>query len=209
MRIWIIAFMLSCKPWKDYVPVPIRSTCQFEFPAKEGSYALQEVDSLFFRRSFLGQENMEGQEWENYLNRNPDLIALPDKSGPDSFYRGLCRKGYIVDDLILNLEKIETLPNEFSWEPFPGRIVQVKTRLIQDPKLNSEPFVEFVFKEDGKRIGIDSVEFEWPPDYCFFKEDLNDDGIEELISVYQYYIVNGDNFNVKVYQLKDQGFEGY
>ena len=35
------------------------------------------------------------------------------------------------------------------------------------------------------------------------KLDLNEDGCEELISIDRWYILNGDNFDIKIYSLKN------
>jgi hypothetical protein len=64
------------------------------------------------------------------------------------------------------------------------------------------PSYELTFKDQNKIVLIDTLKFDWPPDVTFFKTDLDKDGVEELLSIFRWYIVNGDNFDLKIYKLR-------
>lgn len=64
------------------------------------------------------------------------------------------------------------------------------------------PSYELTFYDLNKIVLIDTLKFDWPPDVTFFKSDLDKDGEEELLSIFRWYIVNGDNFDLKIYKLR-------
>lgn len=51
-----------------------------------------------------------------------------------------------------------------------------------------------------KNSGNDTLQFE-APFVSFTVADLNEDGTDELLALYSWYISNGDNYDVYVYEL--------
>ena len=74
--------------------------------------------------------------------------------------------------------------------------------MLEDPKQVKTPSYELTFIDGNTSILIDTLEFDWPPDVTFIKVDLDEDGTEEILSIFRWYIVNGDNFDLKIYKLK-------
>jgi hypothetical protein len=64
------------------------------------------------------------------------------------------------------------------------------------------PSYILTFMDKKTIVSIDTLKFDWPADVTFFKLDFDQDGSDELLSIYRWYIVNGDNFDIKIYKLK-------
>ena len=164
-------------------------------------YELITLDSYSFRRAYHGHELLEGMELKLVLNRNPepDEAYLNSKNHP--LYNDLTRMGLIKDGN-LNISEVDTLPKQFSYKISPNQFFTVKTNLLQDPTKVKTPSYELTFMNKGKSILIDTLAFDWPPDVTFFKADIDNDGTDELLSIFKWYIINGDNFDLKIYKLK-------
>lgn len=173
-------------------PVHVVNSTHYDF-------ALMELDSYSFRRAYHGHDTLSGEDLEVFMNRNPEGEDYSN-SREHALYAALCKTRLFLDGN-LNLTEIDTLPEDFSLQFSPGHFCRVKTTLLQDPKAVKTPGYELTFTEKNKVILIDTLEFAWPPDVTFMKTDLDEDGTEELISIFRWYIINGDNFDVKIYNL--------
>lgn len=165
-------------------------------------YKLAEIDSYSFRRAYHGQDTLEGKESERFMNRNPEpneFCMLPKKS--HTFEKKLSESGFFKDGN-LNLKKIDTLPEQFSFRVAKNNLLKVKTRYLDDPKIVESPSYILTFIDEKTVVSIDTLEFDWPADVTFIKLDIDQDGSDELLSIYSWYIVNGDNFDIKIYRLK-------
>lgn len=165
-------------------------------------YKLVEIDSYSFRRAYHGQDTLVGEEWERFMNRNPEpneFIMLPKKSHP--FEKKLSEIGLFKDGN-LNLKEIDTLPDQFTFQVAKNNFFKVITNYLDDPKMVKSPSYILTFMEKKKIVSIDTLEFDWPADVTFIKLDIDKDGSDELLSIYSWYIVNGDNFDIKIYRLK-------
>ena len=86
---------------------------------------------------------------------------------------------------------------------YQSNILNVETKYLEDPKEVDSPSYELTFVKANKIILCDTLEFGWPPDITFIKTDMDKDGTEELITIFRWYIVNGDNYDLKIYELKE------
>jgi hypothetical protein len=165
-------------------------------------YKLVEIDSCSFRRAYHKYETFEGEKLENYMNRNPEpneFIMLPKKSHP--FEKQLSEIGLFKDGN-LNLKEIDTLSDQFTFQVAKNKFFKVKTNYLDDPKMVDSPSYILTFMDKKTIVSIDTLEFDWPADVTFIKLDINQDGSDEFLSIYRWYIVNGDNFDIKIYRLK-------
>ena len=164
-------------------------------------YKLVEIDSYSFRRAYHEHETFEGEKLENYMNRNPEpneFIMVPKKSHP--FEKKLSEIG-IFKDGNLNLKEIDTLPDQFTFQVAKNKFFKVKINYSDDPKMVQSPSYILTFMDKKTIVSIDTLKFDWPADVTFFKLDIDQDGSDELLSIYRWYIVNGDNFDIKIYRL--------
>jgi hypothetical protein len=164
-------------------------------------YKLKEIDSYSFRRAYHGHDTIKGGDLDLFMNRNPEPNVNYTNSESHSFYKQLTEIG-LFQHGNLNINEVDTLPNQFNYQLSPNKFFKVKTRLLEDPKEVETPSYELTFNDLNKIVLIDTLKFDWPPDVTFFKTDLDKDGEEELLSIFRWYIVNGDNFDLKIYKLR-------
>jgi hypothetical protein len=164
-------------------------------------YKLVEIDSFSFRRTYHEHETFEGKKLENYMNRNPEPNEIYAYSKSHPFEKQLSEIGLFKDGN-LNLKEIDTLPDQFTFQVAKNKLFKVKTNYLDDPKMIESPSHILTFMDKKTIVSIDTLEFDWPADVTFIKLDIDQDGSDELLSIYRWYIVNGDNFDIKIYRLK-------
>lgn len=163
-------------------------------------YQLIEVDAYSFRRAYHGQDTLVGNEWALFMDRNPEPIEDYTHSNHHPFFQQLSKLGLLKDGN-LNIKELEPLPAQFNYQISQKHSTKVKTRLLEDPKQVKFPSYELSFMDSNHVLLIDTLAFDWPPDITFIKKDIDEDGTEELISIFRWYIQNGDNFDLKIYKL--------
>lgn len=169
--------------------------------AEKFQYKLVEIDSYSFRRAYHEHETFDGEKLESYMNRNPEpnLVYTDSKSHP--FEKKLSEIGLFKDGN-LNLKEIDTLPDQYTFQIAKNNFFKVKTNYLDDPKMVESPSYILTFMDKKTIVSIDTLEFDWPADVAFIRLDIDQDGSDELLSIYSWYIVNGDNFDIKIYRLK-------
>lgn len=165
------------------------------------NYDLIEVDAYSFRRAYYSHDTLEGDEVDLFINRNPEPLEEYKNSNNHPFLDDLSEIG-LIQHGNLNMTELDTLPDLFSYQAFPNKFFNVKKRLLLEPEQVKTPSYELTFEDEHKIVLIDTLEFDWPPDVTFIKMDLDKNGTEELLSIYRWYIMNGDNFDLKIYTLK-------
>ncbi len=164
-------------------------------------YELIEIDSYGFRRAYHGHDTLADSELDLFMNRNPEPNQVYTSSDNHPFFNELSKVGLIKQGN-LNITALDTLPEQFNYQFSHNNFFKVKTKLLEDPKQVKTPSYELTFIDGNTSILIDTLEFDWPPDVTFIKVDLDEDGTEEILSIFRWYIVNGDNFDLKIYKLK-------
>ncbi|MFK7783673.1 MAG: hypothetical protein AB8B56_01085 [Crocinitomicaceae bacterium] len=167
----------------------------------KGEFELVEIDSYSFRRAYHGHDTLSGQELERFMNRNPEPNENYSQSEDHPFYAQLAKLG-LFQDGNLNIKELDTLPDQFNFSVSQHKLLKVKTKLLEDPDEVETPSFELTFMDRNEIVLMDTLAFDWPPDVTFIAEDLNGDGTEELLSIYRWYIINGDNYDVKMYDVK-------
>lgn len=168
---------------------------------KIDDYKLIEMDAYSFRRAYHDSDTLAGEELDAFMNRNPELMEDYMRSENKPFYAALCETG-LFQNHTLSLKDVDTLPEQFNFHLSLTHILTVKTNYLENPKEVETPSMELTFLDKNEIVLIDTLAFDWPPDITFMKVDLDKDGTDELISIYRWYIVNGDNFDVKIYKLR-------
>ncbi|GAB5564155.1 MAG: hypothetical protein Wins2KO_12180 [Winogradskyella sp.] len=167
---------------------------------KQQEFNLKKIDSIAFRRDYHGIENLSDKTLDSFLIRKPDGFLIC-KSG--LLYNDLVSYG-VIDSLGLNLKVFDTLPDEFSYQFSVEKQYEVKLDYLEYDESLDTPGVAISFKENNNIILIDTLQFGWPPDVIFSILDVNNDGKEELYTVYKNYIINGHNFWIDIYQLEEE-----
>jgi hypothetical protein len=174
---------------------------KIELYGESDKYELIEIDSYGFRRAYQGHDTLAGDELDLFMNRNPEPNEDYTSSDNHPLFSDLSEEGLIKDGN-LNITELDTLPEQFNYQISRNNFFKVKTRLLEDPKEVKTASYELTFMDNNQSFLIDTLEFDWPPDVTFIKADLDKDGTDELLSIFRWYIVNGDNFDLKIYKLK-------
>lgn len=192
--IWSLFTLFSCSHIEQYEHA--------ESNTERDNYELIEIDSYSFRRAYYyDHDTLAGDELDLFMNRNPEPNEDYSNSKNHPLYNELVQTG-LIQDGNLNISGLDTLPGKFNYQISKNNFCTVETRLLEDPNQVKTPSYELTFIESGQVILIDTLEFDWPPDVTFIKSDVKQDGTEELLSIFRWYIVNGDNFDLKIYELK-------
>jgi hypothetical protein len=163
-------------------------------------YALHALDSYFFRRAYHGHDTLREEELDIFMNRNPEPCLDFSDSMKYPFHAKLIEAGLIKDGS-LNIQALDTLPDQFNYRFSHTEFFEVNVRLLEIPRKVELPSFELTFTTQGTLILKDSLTFDWPPDVTFLKMDLDHDQKDELLTIYRWYIINGDNFDLKIYTL--------
>ncbi len=189
----ILFFACSDGNQSSHTPTPLNTN--------ESKYELVRVDSFQFRRAYHGHEELSGSKLEVFLNRNPEPNDDYSTVGNHPFYSQLIEHKIILD-ANLNLNQIDTLPNNFEYTFSPEVTFSVKKKNLEYTEELDLPSYELTFNNGNDIVLVDTLGFGFPPDVIFFIRDLNKDGKQEFLTVYRNYIVNGDNFDLDIYELK-------
>lgn len=162
------------------------------------SYSLEKLDSYSFRRNYFGSDTLTGKALYDFMNRKP-FVDHADIQKESTFYKHFVREK-IIDNHRWDLAKFDTLPENFSYN-LNDKKVTVSIDFSYFEKENTNNYI-LTFTDAAKTITKDTLSYEFPPDVIFSKMDLNKNGTDELYALYKNYAINGDNFELTVYELK-------
>ncbi|MDB2656541.1 hypothetical protein N9Y60_00650 [Crocinitomicaceae bacterium] len=173
---------------------------------KEESTSLEEfrlvkTDHYDFRRAYHGHHLLEGAERDTFMTRNPESCWDYKDSLNKRYYNLLIKDGFIRDGS-LNLSALDTLPDTFKYQVDKLRNVSVTSEYTNYLDTLIQPSYILTFSENENPFLSDTLLYDMPSDVTFYKRDLNRDGKEEIISIYRWYIINGDNYEVDIYELR-------
>lgn len=201
---FLLAILLTCggqnQPESDELTVNEVVTQNNELN-NDTSYRLVEMDHYAFRRAYHDSENMTGAALDAFMNRNPEPNEDYSESSEHPYYKQLIANELFVDGN-LNLGYFDTLPEKLIYHYSKNESFTIETRLLEDPKLVPSPSYELTFLSETKTVLIDTLAFDFRPDVTFFTCSLDSPEKEVLVTVFQCYIVNGDNFDIRIYELQ-------
>ncbi|MEM6684550.1 MAG: hypothetical protein AAF617_02050 [Bacteroidota bacterium] len=160
------------------------------------TYKWQKLDSYSFRRDYAGADSLKGAALLRYLNRNP-ITNIDHAKG--NFFEYLS-KANIIQNGTLQLSNLDTLYNTFEYT-IQDKIFKVAIDFKYLSEDDSNNFI-FAFLQEKDTIFRDTLQFGFPPDVIFSKNDLDKNGTDELYALFKNYAVEGDNFELSVYELK-------
>lgn len=167
-----------------------------ETPTKD--YSLEKLDSYSFRRNYFGSDTLTGKALEKFMNRKPVTDQNYKEKG-GKFYTYLAKEK-IINDYGLDLTKLDTLPDDFKYT-LNKKSIKASISFLYIEEENTNNYI-VTFKDEETTILKDTLTFDFPPDVQFSKMDLNKNGTDELYALYKNYAINGDNFELTVYELK-------
>lgn len=145
---------------------------------------LRVVDTLSFRRSYVGHENMTNKEVEELHQSNPTLETYDSTS---VLVKKLNAKGLLKKNEFL-IQKIEgkTITNDFLDKDH-----SIKLTIQSDKEALSKIYLNI---NHDKANYTKTLDFEGDHILGILLEDLNDDGVKEILILTNFYIMNGDNY---------------
>lgn len=168
--------------------------------AKE-KYDLKLVDAYAFRRNYFGQEKSSGEKLDSFMNRKPNQADKREEKKQGPLYSELAENG-IIENKTLNLRKLDSLPDNFIYNYSKKKRLNVKVDYFETYDGEGSLGYILTFKDKDNIVLQDTLEFDFPPDVTISALDLNNDGKDEIITLNRYYIINGDNFDLKVYEVE-------
>ncbi|WP_298517440.1 hypothetical protein [uncultured Kordia sp.] len=170
--------------------------CSCETSTK--SYSLQELDRFLFRRNYFGADSLSGKALYDFMNRKP-YVNYTDTQKESPFYKHFIREK-VIENQRWNLAKFDTLPENFMYN-LNNKEITVSVKFSYFEKENTNNYI-LTFKDAENLITRDTLTFEFPPDVIFSKMDLNKNGTDELYALYKNYAINGDNFELSIFELE-------
>jgi hypothetical protein len=194
--ILIILILVGCsskkdKSSKDETVEKKENKSKFEFEIKQLNY-------LKFRRNyFYDEKTYQNKKLRDKLdNRNPEGMNV-DTALLKKFDIGFKKLNLLDSNGNLKLK---------IW----GKISKNKLETI---KVNGLEYLlglnydnDYVYdikirKYDSMLVAKNNFKFQFPPDVTFYVYDLDNDKNDEIISMYHWYIINGDNYDFNVYEI--------
>lgn len=175
-------------------------SCQTPIHKKE--YKLTLLDSYDFRRNYFGIEELTGKSLDSFTNRNPEQCHKCQEGQQEKLYDDLV-KSKIIQNKTLNLSQFDTLPNSFIYNFSKSTKFNAKINNLEYAEgIIETPSFSLTFKNKERIVLKDTLIFDFPPDVIFSIFDLNDDGKDELCTLFRNYIINGDNYYLDIYALE-------
>lgn len=148
---------------------------------------LTKIENLSFRRSYAGHEYLTDKQLDSLYMTNPVSLYEIKANVLTQLNKNkiLIGKGLIVDSFKKNLHKrmlSEKIEINYSYDFKQSNSIDI---LIKKGNEKIKKHIDF----DRKHlIGVNYV-------------DLDKDNIEEIIILENFYIMNGDNFELSIYKL--------
>lgn len=165
---------------------------------RQKNYDLKQLDAYSFRRNYFGSDTLAGKELDKFMNRNP-VQSFEYKSKKGSFYDKLTQNG-IINDKELILNKLDSLPDDFTYKTSNRNI---KLYISYPDSFETEGLI-LSFRENQAIFHTDTLLFSNPTTVSYSTMDLNNNGTDELYMLYKNYAVNGDNYELSIYELTEK-----
>ncbi len=162
------------------------------------NYTLKQLDAYSFRRNYFGSDTLTGRALDKFMNRNP-VQNLQYKTQKGKFY-DILTQHKIISNEELFLNKLDSLPDYFTY-----KVSNKNTKLlISYPESFETEGLILNFREKQTIFHIDTLLFSNPTTVTYSTLDLNNNGTDELYMLYKNYAVNGDNYELSIYELTEK-----
>ena len=183
--LFFLFFLIACKENKvERTTKP--ATYQTSTKIRPGN-SIQELERLTFRRSYAGHENLSGKALKALYRSNPALLSLD----TSELVKKLDQIG-LVDDQDLVLSAFENKRIKKAFLDDEKKIgITVDYYPMQNAEINIaiDNGVEKLYKKIDLNV-----------DYLIgiILKDIDDDKNKEILIVTVGYIMNGDNFDLRI-----------
>lgn len=187
MRIIITLFLsllLSCneeKNHKIFEETAKGKISQNEVKIKSG---LQEIETLSFRRSYVGHENLSKKELDELYESNPSLETFDSSS---KIFKKLNQLNLInIYGLVLSKFEDKKLRKGYLDD---SRKIEITCNYESLNMSKIELIVKNETKKDFKTLNDNGDQI-----IGIILKDIDDDNMKEILVLTNYYVMNGDNY---------------
>lgn len=164
------------------------------------SVSVQEVDELVFRRSYSGGiEPLSDKEVEKIRRSNPEPGYWNDTTLIDRLYKlGIVNKKH---ELLLKKFK----PNDSKdFQLIAKEKENISCRIVRSINPNTPDLYDLVVNRGNEqtKIQIEGHYGYLNEDIKYLLLDVIPGGYKEFVVLYEYYISNGDNSVILIYEIK-------
>ena len=148
---------------------------------------LTQIENLSFRRSYVGHENLTDEKLDSLYETNP--IAL----------------SKIKPNLLKQLNKNKILNNEglvveCFKDSLDKKMLNRKIEINYSYDFKQSNSINILIKKDNKKIEK-HIDFDDTHFIGVKYVDLDNDNIEEILILENFYVMNGDNFELLIFKL--------
>jgi hypothetical protein len=158
----------------------------------EKTVSIEKIESISFRRTYVGHENLSDKELEKLYKSNPTLETLNENSPIVKKLNNL----NLLQNADLNLHKFEAKKLRKDY-------LDNKNKIVIECKYDSLHLskVDFLIK-NGKRNYTKTLDFNGDHIIGIILQDIDDDNVKEILVLTNFYIMNGDNFILTILKYK-------
>ena len=153
---------------------------------------IEEIESISFRRTYAGHENLSDKELEKLYKSNPTLETLNENSPIVKELNNL----NLLQNADLNLLKFET-------KKLRKEYLDNKNKIVIECKYDSLYLskVDFLIK-NGERNYTKTLDFNGDHIIGIILQDIDNDNVKEILILTNFYNMNGDNFILTILKYK-------
>jgi hypothetical protein len=160
--------------------------------AIEIKHRIEEIETLSFRRTYVGHENLSDQALEELHKSNPSLTTYKSDS---KIFKKLNQLNILEDaDLVLSKFEGKKLEKQY-LDVFKKIEVTCNYDGLFDTKIE-------LSVKNGISKTSKIIDFKEDHIIGMLVTDIDDDDIREILIVTNYYIMNGDNFLLSIFKYK-------
>lgn len=194
MRIFFFIFLsiiFSCKNKKDK-EITEKSEVLKNQTIPETNSRIEEIESISFRRTYVGHENLSDKDLEELYKSNPSLEIYNPNS---KIVKKLNQINFLKNaDLLLSKFENKKLKREYLDD-------NKKIALTCNYDSLSNAKIQLSIEFENKRV-IKTIDFEGNNIVGIRLRDIDNDNIKEVLILTNYYIMNGDNFLLTILKYK-------
>lgn len=177
--------IISCKEKKTETGKIIKSSENLK--KSENKSGIYEFVTLEFRRSYVGHENLSDYELKKMQNANPTLLTLDTAK----VVKELNQIGLMSNqDLVLRKFKDEKINKAFLDDKN-----KVEATFEYYPK---DEMALNITVNNGMKTNFKKIDLSPPYLFGLILSDIDNDNTKEILIVTVDYVMNGDNFDLKI-----------
>ena len=148
---------------------------------------LTQIENLSFRRSYVGHENLTDEKLDSLYETNPIPLSK------------------IKPNLLKQLNKNKILNNEglvveCFKDSLDKKMLNRKIEINYSYDFKQSNSINILIKKDNKKIEK-HIDFDDTHFIGVKYVDLDNDNIEEILILENFYVMNGDNFELLIFKL--------